>query len=102
MAKILFLSNHFITLYAFRKEIIKNMYQEGHEVYLSLPKSKDNIYFETPMYEGFVEYPLWVKSGEYFVLADLRKGGEDSRYFGPVSVSEIKGIVIGQFRRSGI
>ena len=46
MAKVLFLSNHFITLYAFRKEIIEKMCKEGHEVYLSLPISPDNLYFE--------------------------------------------------------
>lgn len=44
--KILFLSNHFITLYSFRKEMIERMVNEGHEVYLSLPPSDENIYFE--------------------------------------------------------
>ena len=43
--KILFLANHFITLYSFRKEIINELLQQGHDIYLSLPKSKDNIYF---------------------------------------------------------
>ena len=46
MAKILFLSNHFITLYSFRKEIIKRMIEEGHDVYLSLPASEENEYFK--------------------------------------------------------
>lgn len=63
---------------------------------------EDNIFYKTPLYEGFVEYPLTLAEGEYFVLTDKREGGEDSRYYGPVSKSEIKGTVIGQFRRSGI
>ena len=44
--KILFLAQHFITLYAFRRELIERLCQEGYEVYLSLPDSKDNKYFE--------------------------------------------------------
>lgn len=46
MSKILFLSNHFITLYSFRKELIKRLCDDGNEVYLSLPYSDDNQIFE--------------------------------------------------------
>ncbi len=45
MKKILFLANHFITLYSFRKELISQLVKEGHEVYLSLPESEENKYF---------------------------------------------------------
>ena len=44
--RILFLANHFITLYSFRKEMINAMVKQGHELYLSLPKSDENKYFE--------------------------------------------------------
>lgn len=44
--RILFLANHFITLYSFRKEMINEMVKQGHELYLSLPKSEENKYFE--------------------------------------------------------
>ena len=44
--RILFLANHFITLYSFRKEMINAMIRQGHELYLSLPKSDENKYFE--------------------------------------------------------
>lgn len=44
--RILFLANHFITLYSFRKEVINAMVKQGHELYLSLPKSEENKYFE--------------------------------------------------------
>lgn len=43
--KILFLSNHFITLYNFRKELIQRLVEEGHEVYLSMPRADENSYF---------------------------------------------------------
>ncbi len=44
--KILFLSNHFITLYAFRKELICKLLSESYDVYLSLPKDDNNVFFE--------------------------------------------------------
>lgn len=44
--RILFLANHFITLYSFRKEMINAMVKQGHELYLSLPPSEENKYFE--------------------------------------------------------
>lgn len=46
MSRVLFLANHFITLHSFRKEMIKRMLDDGHEVWLSLPESPDNVFFE--------------------------------------------------------
>jgi len=43
--RILILSNHFITLYNFRKELIKRLVEDGHIVFISMPKSKDNSFF---------------------------------------------------------
>ncbi|MCG8540727.1 MAG: glycosyltransferase family 4 protein [Clostridia bacterium] len=43
--RILILSNHFITLYNFRKELIKRLVDEGNEVYISMPKAKENEFF---------------------------------------------------------
>lgn len=63
---------------------------------------EDMIYYSTPYYEGYVEYPLKLNEGEYFVLCDKREGGEDSRYYGAVKSNEIKGVVFGLFRRTGI
>lgn len=44
--RVLILSNHFITIYNFRKELINKLIEEKHEVYISIPKSEDNQYFE--------------------------------------------------------
>lgn len=63
---------------------------------------ESNIYAVTPRYEGFVEYPLTLGKGEYFILADARNGGEDSRYYGKVSESEIRGKVITILRRNNL
>ena len=43
--RILILSNHFITLYNFRKELIHKLIEENHEVFISMPKSDENQYF---------------------------------------------------------
>ena len=43
--KVLILSNHFITLYSFRKELIKKLIEVGSDVYIALPESADNKFF---------------------------------------------------------
>ncbi len=43
--KVLILSNHFITIYNYRKELIKELIDNGNEVYISTPKSTENIFF---------------------------------------------------------
>lgn len=60
------------------------------------------IYEPTPSYEGFVDYPLKLEENTYFILADKRNGGEDSRYYGAVSGDEILGTVITVTRRTNL
>lgn len=43
--RILILSNHFITLYNFRKELIAKLIEEGHDVFISMPKADENVFF---------------------------------------------------------
>lgn len=45
MKRVLFLANHFITLYSFRKELIKTLLNDGNEVFLSIPEDENNGYF---------------------------------------------------------
>ena len=61
-----------------------------------------NIYAPTLPYEGYIDYPVKLGSGEYFVLADSRDGGVDSRNFGVVKQDEIAGIVITIMRRNNL
>lgn len=63
---------------------------------------ESNIFYPTPLYEGFVEYPLTLGEGECFVLSDSRNGGEDSRYYGPVAREELLGSVITIVRRNNL
>ena len=61
-----------------------------------------NIFYETYPLDGFTDYPLTLASDECFILADQRKGTEDSRFFGPVKRSEIEGTVISIMRRTNL
>ena len=61
-----------------------------------------NIFYPTPRYENYVEYPRTLEEGECFALADSRNGGTDSRFFGPVLNSEILGTVITIVRRNAL
>ena len=63
---------------------------------------ENNIFYPTDAYENRTEYPVTLGSGEYFVMADRRNGGMDSRYFGTVKAEEIKGVVITILRRSNL
>lgn len=63
---------------------------------------ENDIYYSTPRYDDNVQYPVTLAEDEFFVLCDYREGAKDSRYFGPVSRSEVKGKVITVLRRSGL
>ena len=63
---------------------------------------ENDIYYSTPRYESEIAYPVTLAENEVFVLCDYREGAKDSRYFGPVSKSEIKGKVITIVRRSNL
>ena len=61
-----------------------------------------DIYYSTPRYDENVTYPVTLADDEYFVLCDYREGAKDSRYYGPVRRSELKGKVITVLRRSNL
>lgn len=63
---------------------------------------ENNIFYPTDAYEDRMEYPVKLGDGEYFVMADRRNGGMDSRYFGTVKAEEIKGVVITILRRNNL
>ncbi len=63
---------------------------------------ESDITTPTPRYESAVDYPVHLAADEFFVLADLREGGHDSRLYGPIARSQIKGNVISVLRRSNL
>lgn len=64
--------------------------------------AENDIYYSTPRYDSEITYPLQLKENQFFVLCDYRPGAKDSRYFGAVELSEVKGKVITVIRRSGL
>ncbi|WP_044932033.1 signal peptidase I [Oribacterium sp. NK2B42] len=63
---------------------------------------ESDIFYSTPKYEEYVQYPLQLAEDEYFILCDYRNGAKDSRYFGAVKKNEIMGKVITIIRRSNL
>ena len=74
--------------------------QDDHLIINGNAVVETTIFYPTPVYEGYTEFPLTLREGECFVLADTRRGGSDSRFFGPVNKSEILGTVITIIRRN--
>ena len=64
--------------------------------------AESDIYYATPQYESEVSYPVSLAEDELFILCDYRQGARDSRYFGAVKLSEVKGKEITVIRRSGL
>lgn len=60
---------------------------------------EDRINEPTYPYNEYVSYPITLAENEYFVLADNRRTGVDSRYYGTVKAKEIKGTLILVIRR---
>ena len=63
---------------------------------------ESDIFYSTPKYEEYVQYPLQLAEDEYFILCDYRNGAKDSRYYGAVKKNEIMGKVITIIRRSNL
>ena len=59
------------------------------------------IYTETLPYTEGISFPIVLGEDEYFVLGDNRSGAKDSRIYGAVKKTEIKGAVITLLRHRG-
>ena len=60
----------------------------------------ETIYYKTALRESdTMIFPYTIREGEYFILADAREDGLDSRNIGPVTT--LKGKVVLQLRRRG-
>jgi len=63
---------------------------------------EDDIFYVTKKYDTGIDLPVTLGENEFFVLCDYREGAKDSRFFGPVKASEIKGKVITILRRTNL
>ncbi len=64
-------------------------------------QQETDIYTETLPYAEGISFPVTIGKGEYFVLGDNRDNAKDSRIYGTVKKSEIKGVVITMLRHRG-
>lgn len=63
---------------------------------------ENEIFYHTFPYDDLIEYPVQLQSDEYFILCDYREGAKDSRYFGPINISQIKGKIIIVLKRNNL
>ncbi len=75
--------------------------KEGVLVNGALLLSED-VYYDTTQFENGVDFPLTVENGQVFLLGDNRPAATDSRIYGCVNVSDVKGKVIAVIRTRGI
>ena len=76
--------------------------EEGAVIVNGNTMIESNIFYETYPLVGYTKYPVTLGACECFVLADTRRGAEDSRYYGPVSYRNIIGTVITVVRRNNL
>lgn len=66
-----------------------------------------NIPYETVFYDtkrvenSTIQYPYTVEAGSYFVLCDQRETGHDSRAYGAIPATDVKGTVVLMLRHRG-
>ncbi|WP_025729194.1 signal peptidase I [Atopobacter phocae] len=63
---------------------------------------EDKIYKETLPFKEGIKFPVTLKEGEVFLLADNRDKATDSRLFGPVQTKDISGKIFTLIRRRDI
>ena len=70
--------------------------EEGQLLIDGYPEATET-YYQTAKLDD-VEYPYRVQEDEVFLVGDYREAVDDSRKFGAVSKTELKGKVIGRFQ----
>ena len=61
-----------------------------------------DIYFNTTRFKNGVDFPITVGEGQIFVLGDNRPQASDSRIYGCIDTTNIRGKVIAVIRSRGI
>lgn len=56
----------------------------------------------TYAYRNKTRFPVTLKKGEVFLMADSREGASDSRDYGPVKCKDTKGVVLVVLRHRGL
>ena len=68
---------------------------KNNKVLINLNIEENKIYYDTLKCDSSnINYPYKIKQNEYFVLNDNRLNNNDSRCFGSINKSDIKGTII--------
>ncbi|MDD7282243.1 MAG: signal peptidase I [Erysipelotrichaceae bacterium] len=76
--------------------------EDGQLLVNGFVQQESHVYKETYPYKEGITFPVKLKEGEVFLLADNRENSQDSRVFGPVKKSDIKGSVLLVCRRRNL
>ena len=60
------------------------------------------IFSDTKAVETGIRYPVSLESGQYFILGDDRDSARDSRVYGAVDRSDVKGVIFILIRRQAV
>ncbi|MGM9948266.1 signal peptidase I [Floccifex sp.] len=76
--------------------------EDGNVLVNGFVQQESHVFTKTFPYKEGITFPVTLQEGEVFLLADNRDNAQDSRIFGPVKKSEIKGSVILVCRRRNL
>lgn len=65
-------------------------------------QEETQIYTKTQPYKEGITFPITLKEGQVFVLADNREGTEDSRIYGAIAINDVSGKVLTVIRHRNI
>ena len=76
--------------------------EDGQLMVNGFVQQESHVYTKTYPYKEGISFPVTLEKDEVFLLADNRENAQDSRIYGPVKKSEIKGSVMLVCRRRNL
>ncbi|MGN1276759.1 MAG: signal peptidase I [Floccifex sp.] len=76
--------------------------EDGNVLVNGFVQQESHVFTKTFPYKEGITFPVTLQEGEVFLLADNRDNAQDSRIFGPVKKSDIKGSVMLVCRRRNL
>ena len=86
--------------------VVHGYRRQGGEITINgipLPEQERlGIFSDTKAVETGIRYPVSLESGQYFILGDDRDSARDSRVYGAVDRSDVKGVIFILIRRQAV
>lgn len=90
---------------ALEGDVVDSPPDSGEITINGIPQTADGrlgIFSETKVEEAGTAYPVSLESGQYFILGDNRDSARDSRVYGAVDKSDVKGVIFILIRRQAV